>query len=88
MEMQEVDKSFMKTNLRITSILILCVSACLLIPKIADARGNLSVLVGNGLTSTDSHSLTAANVNSQGLNDVYVPPNYGVPDSQNGSGTR
>jgi len=87
--MQELDKSFMFINLRITSILILCVSAFLVIPKIADARANISDLVANGLTNTDSNSLTTSKVNSQsGLEDVYVPPNYGVPDSEHGSGTR
>ncbi|WP_048819349.1 hypothetical protein [Nostoc sp. PCC 7107] len=70
-------------NLRITSILILCVSACLVIPKIADARGTLSDLVANSLTHSDGN-----HVNSQELTDVYVPPNYGVPNSQHGSGTR
>ncbi|MCC5635694.1 hypothetical protein LC593_07475 [Nostoc sp. CHAB 5844] len=78
----------MSTNLRITSILILCVSACVVIPKIADARGNFSDLVAKGLAKTDSNSLTSSNINSQGLNDVYVPPNNGVPDSEYGSGTR
>ncbi|MBU7587137.1 MAG: hypothetical protein KAF91_30530 [Nostoc sp. TH1S01] len=78
----------MVTNLKITSILILCVSACLVIPKIADARGNLNDLVANSLQQTDTNSLKSSNVESQQLTDVYVPPNYGVPDSQRGSGTR
>ncbi|BAY19077.1 hypothetical protein NIES2109_51140 [Nostoc sp. HK-01] len=83
-----MDKGFMVMNLRITSILVLCVSACLVIPKIADARGTLSDLVANGLTHSDGNRVTTSNVNSQELTDIYVPPNYGVPDSQHGSGTR
>ncbi|MBE9207117.1 hypothetical protein IQ244_11405 [Nostoc sp. LEGE 06077] len=83
-----MDKRLMITNLKITSILILCVSTCLVIPKIADARGNFSDSVANSLTRTDGNAVTNVHINSQGLTDVYVPPNYGVPDSQHGSGTR
>ncbi|OCR00083.1 hypothetical protein BCD64_02145 [Nostoc sp. MBR 210] len=78
----------MTTNLKITSILILCVAACLAIPKIADARANFHDLVANALTNTENNSAKSSNANSQKLTDVYVPPNYGLPDSQHGSGTR
>ncbi|MBE9005671.1 hypothetical protein IQ259_11590 [Fortiea sp. LEGE XX443] len=78
----------MDTNLRITGILILCVSACLVIPKIADATGRVSSLVAKDLSHTNSNSLTSSKVNSQALKNVYIPPNYGGPDSQHGSGTR
>ncbi|WP_242048219.1 MULTISPECIES: hypothetical protein [Nostocaceae] len=86
--MQKIDRNLMATNLKITSILILCVSACLAIPKIADARVNFHNLVANALTNTENSSFTSSNGNFQELTDVYVPPNYGLPDSQHGSGTR
>lgn len=86
--MQEIDKSFMGINLRTTTVLILCVSACLTIPKIADATGNIGSLVAKGLSGADS-SLTSPDSSSAGLGDTYIPPNFGGPtSSQHGSGTR
>ncbi|ALF56484.1 hypothetical protein ACX27_20845 [Nostoc piscinale CENA21] len=78
----------MATNLKITSILILCASACLAIPTIADARANFHDLVASALTNTENNSVKSSSGDSQELADVYVPPNYGLPDSQHGSGTR
>lgn len=86
--MQEIDKSFMSINLKITTVLILCVSTCLSIPKIADATGNFGSLVAKGITGVENSSLTSPNSDSDALQDIYVPPNFGRPDSQHGSGTR
>lgn len=69
----------MKTNLTIIGVLLFCISASLLIPKVADATGNLKSSLS---TDRDSKSI------AQNPQELYVPPNYGGPDSQYGSGTR
>jgi hypothetical protein len=78
----------MGTNLKITSVVIFFISAYLIIPKIADAAGTLKTASANGLSETRNNSLSIPSVNSQVLQDTYIPPNYGGPDSQHGSGTR
>lgn len=78
----------MRTNLTVIGVLIFCISASLVIPKVADATGNLRSLPSVG-DSTDSRSITQnSGENLQGLEELYVPPNFGGPDSQHGSGTR
>ncbi|WP_229483498.1 hypothetical protein [Nostoc favosum] len=42
----------------------------------------------NAFGATSGNTLIVRKVNSQNLKDVYIPPNYGGPDSQHGSGTR
>ncbi|MEH2192569.1 MAG: hypothetical protein V7K98_07990 [Nostoc sp.] len=78
----------MKTNFRITNITILCISAYVLIPKIAAYTSIFSPASANTVGATSSNTLIARKVNSQNLKDTYIPPNYGGPDSQHGSGTR
>ncbi|MFK0730733.1 MAG: hypothetical protein ACFKPT_11000 [Gloeotrichia echinulata GP01] len=77
----------METHLRITSVVILCVSAYLLLPKITDATAVINTFTANGFSTTSNQSLTTPKLNHEGLK-VYIPPNYGGPDSQHGSGTR
>ncbi|MBE9053138.1 hypothetical protein IQ243_22470 [Nostocales cyanobacterium LEGE 11386] len=78
----------MRTNLRITSAVIFCISAYLIIPKMSDATGSISALTVDELNPSGSSELTTPKVNSHSLEDIYIPPNYGGPDSQHGSGTR
>lgn len=78
----------MKSNFRITKFMIFCIGAYLLIPKIADCTGIFSTASANSFGPTSSNTLIARKVNSQNLQDIYIPPNYGGPDSHNGSGTR
>jgi hypothetical protein len=78
----------MKTNFRITKFIILCISAYIIIPKIAVSTGILSTASANASHANSSNTLVVRKVNSQNLKDVYIPPNYGGPDSQHGSGTR
>ncbi|MEA5503883.1 hypothetical protein VB735_12330 [Halotia wernerae UHCC 0503] len=78
----------MRTNLRITSAMILCISAYIIIPKIADATGNFSTLTADILNTTGSDRSTSSSVDSQGSHDPFIPPNHGGPDSLHGSGTR
>ncbi|BBD67517.1 hypothetical protein NIES4072_51870 [Nostoc commune NIES-4072] len=73
----------MKTNFRIKKFIILCIGVYILIPKIATYTGMF-----NTASATSGDTLIARKVNSQNLRDVYIPPNYGGPDSQHGSGTR
>ncbi|MBD2436171.1 hypothetical protein [Nostoc sp. FACHB-110] len=86
--MQELYKSFMGINLRITTVLIICVSGCLSLPKIADATGEFSSLVVKGLAGAEQSLLANSDSSLEGEDDTYVPPNFGRPDSQHGSGTR
>ncbi|QFS45379.1 hypothetical protein GXM_02856 [Nostoc sphaeroides CCNUC1] len=47
-----------------------------------------STASANAFGATSSNTLIARKVNSENLKDTYIPPNYGGPDSQHGSGTR
>ncbi|MBN3894020.1 MAG: hypothetical protein HWQ41_01565 [Nostoc sp. NOS(2021)] len=79
----------MKTNFRITKFMILCIAAYILIPKIAASTDIFSTASANAFGATSSNTLIARKVNSQNLkDDIYIPPNYGGPDSHHGSGTR
>lgn len=79
----------MKTNSRITKFMIFCIGAYLLLPKIAACTGIFSTASANSFGPTSSsNTLIAHKVNSQTLQDIYIPPNYGGPDSHNGGGTR
>jgi hypothetical protein len=77
----------MRTNFRITKLIICCISAYVLLLKVADCTSIFSTASANSLSTTSSTSLIARKVNSQNLKD-YIPPNYGGPDSEHGSGTR
>lgn len=63
--------------------MLLFIVGCILIPNIAACTGIFSTASAN-----NSNALIARKVNSQDLKDTYIPPNYGGPDSQYGSGTR
>ena len=78
----------LETNLRITNIVIcLLVIALILIPKIAEVTKKFSNLVNEDLSTNDRNYLISEQENISHQN-LYVPPNYGGPDSQHGSGTR
>ncbi|MBW4645904.1 MAG: hypothetical protein KME23_23435 [Goleter apudmare HA4340-LM2] len=76
------------TNLRITSAVILCFSAYLSIPKIVDSTYRLSSLPTKSFNRSSNRSFANVKAKPQDSQDIYVPPNYGGPDSQHGSGTR
>jgi hypothetical protein len=78
----------MKTNFRFTKIMILCISAYILLPKFATCISLFGTASANTVVSTSSNTFIARKVNSPNLKDAYIPPNYGGPDSQHGSGTR
>ncbi|WP_242055161.1 hypothetical protein [Nostoc flagelliforme] len=59
-----------------------------MIPKVAVCTGIINTASANTFGATGSNTLIAHEVNSQNLKDTYVPPNYGGPDSNHGSGTR
>lgn len=63
--------------LKIFSVMIFFVGASLVIPKIPDAHNPK-------LTNPQ----TSKNLPNLKLNGEYEPPNYGVPETINGSGTR
>ncbi|WP_223280305.1 hypothetical protein [Nostoc sp. PA-18-2419] len=47
-----------------------------------------STASATSLSPNANNTLIARKVNSPDLKDTYIPPNYGGPDSQHGSGTR
>ncbi len=68
--------------------MVFCLSAYLILPTIADATGNRNIVTFDELNSSGSSQLSTLRMSSEGIKDIYVPPNYGGPDSQHGSGTR
>lgn len=86
--MQWIYLKKMKTNLRITRFVMFCISIYVLIPNIADCTVVFGSVTANSFKASSSDGSTTSKVNSQDLKDIYVPPNYGSPDSQYGSGTR
>jgi hypothetical protein len=78
----------MKTNLSISSAVILCISIFLIVPKISHSTENLSILTTRSLSSASSQKLATLKGKYHLSDETYVPPNYGGPDSQHGSGTR
>lgn len=89
--MQLIQKNLwelMGTNLRITSAVIFCMSVYIVMPKIANTAGSFSASNSNILGITSKVRPATSSSHSQSAKDIYVPPNYGGPDSQHGSGTR
>ncbi len=78
----------MKIHLGITKCMIFCIGAYILIPKIVGYVGVFSTASATSLNSSGSNTLIARKVNYPDLKNTYIPPNYGGPDSQHGSGTR
>ena len=78
----------MKTRFRIKKFIILSIGTYILISKIAAYTGMFSTASANAFSATNSNTLIARKVDSENLKDIYIPPNYGGPDSQHGSGTR
>jgi hypothetical protein len=74
-------------NLKITSLAILSIGVYLVIPQTGTTTATLSDVNLNSF-STSSESLTMHEANFRELQPTYIPPNYGGPDSQYGSGTR
>ncbi|WP_292752445.1 hypothetical protein [Nostoc sp. NMS4] len=68
--------------------MIFCIGVSILIPKIATCTGTFSSASANAFRATSNNTLVARKVNSENLKDVYIPPNYGGPESHNGTGTR
>ncbi|MCW5314812.1 hypothetical protein GTQ43_13655 [Nostoc sp. KVJ3] len=69
-------------------VIFFCIAAYMVIPKVAACTSMFSTASANTVGATSSNTLIARKVNSQNLKDTYIPPNYGGPDSQHGSGTR
>ncbi|MDZ7959296.1 MAG: hypothetical protein RMY34_15670 [Aulosira sp. DedQUE10] len=78
----------MSLHLRITSIAILLISGYLVIFKNIDTTTALNSLTVSNFSTNGSEGLTTTNANSQEIKEIYIPPNYGGPDSEHGSGTR
>jgi hypothetical protein len=48
---------------------------------------NFQILILNSFSDTERPHLKTHDIKSFDQ-DMYIPPNYGAPDSQHGSGTR
>ncbi|MBD2517448.1 hypothetical protein H6G93_21205 [Nostoc sp. FACHB-973] len=68
--------------------MIFCIGAYIFIPKILIYTVVFSTASASSFNGNVTNTLIARKVNSQDLKDTYIPPNYGGPDSQHGSGTR
>ncbi|MBD2208867.1 hypothetical protein H6G27_03140 [Nostoc linckia FACHB-104] len=75
-------------HIRITSIAILLLSGYLVIFKNIDTTTALNSLNANHFHTNGGEGLTSTKTHSQGVKETYIPPNYGGPDSEHGSGTR
>ncbi|MCC5619274.1 hypothetical protein LC605_30245 [Nostoc sp. CHAB 5836] len=78
----------MKTNFRMTKLRIFCIIAYIVVQNIAACRSIFSTASANTLPAASSNTLIARKANSQNSKDIYIPPDYGGPDSHHGSGTR
>lgn len=78
----------MTTKLQIFSAVMLCLSAFLVIPKVADATAAFQSLPSYALKYPASESTAYLEQEDELLVETYIPPNYGGPDSEYGSGTR
>ncbi|MEA5617525.1 hypothetical protein VB711_06690 [Cronbergia sp. UHCC 0137] len=65
-------------KIRVISILILCLTMYILVPKISAAA----------ITSNSFNSSYPNKVNYKVVQSKYTPPDNGAPDSEHGSGTR
>ncbi|WP_414578722.1 hypothetical protein [Anabaena sp. CCY 9402-a] len=78
----------MKTKLQIISAVMLCLSAFLVIPKVADATATFRHSPNLASHHPDSNPTKTRQYQQKDVFNTYVPPNYGGPDSEYGSGTR
>jgi hypothetical protein len=78
----------MKPNLTVIGVLIFCIGASLIIPKVADATGNLKSSLASSIPEDNREVIQTSGQNPLNADEIYIPPNYGGPDSQHGSGTR
>ncbi|MBD2292173.1 hypothetical protein H6G06_01425 [Anabaena sphaerica FACHB-251] len=78
----------LEPNVRITSIVILCiVSTLILIPIMAEEKINFYTFILNSSSDIESFHLNTHEMNIVSQ-DMYIPPNFGAPASQHGTGTR
>ncbi|AFY48334.1 hypothetical protein Nos7524_2494 [Nostoc sp. PCC 7524] len=78
----------MTTKLKIIGVVIFCISASLIIPKVADATGTFHYLAANASNPTTGKLTHPPALHLQDSKDTYIPPNYGAPYSEYGTGTR
>ncbi len=83
------------TTLRVTSVILFFLSAHLIVPKVTNAAANVDHATAQDSLNSDRTTFGKSiaivdfrdsSPNKSKLN--YVPPNYGGPDSEHGSGTR
>lgn len=78
----------MATKLQIISAVMLCLSAFLVIPKVADATATFGYSQNYASNQPETKPKNTLANQPQDFASSYVPPNYGGPDSEYGSGTR
>ncbi|WP_066377030.1 MULTISPECIES: hypothetical protein [unclassified Anabaena] len=79
----------MTTKLKIIGVVIFCISASLIIPKVADATGRFHNLYADA-SNTTVKKIThlSGGDDLKNAQDTYIPANYGAPYSEYGTGTR
>ncbi len=80
--------NFTGNGLRIGCVISLFIGASLIIPKIADAAGNLNHMAPKYSSSESQDSLGEYKADFQDSSNGYEPPDFGHPMSAYGSGTR
>ncbi|MCF4968000.1 hypothetical protein [Nostoc sp. CMAA1605] len=78
----------MTTKLQIVSAVMLCLSAFLVIQKVADATASLQYLPNYNPKHPVGGTTIYVGENNKVSVETFVPPNNGGPDSEYGSGTR
>lgn len=79
---------FLEKSLKISSAIVLVVGAFFAIPKIADAAGTLNHIVPRYSISGVKSNFGGQKINNQDSLNGYEPPDFGIPASVYGTGTR
>jgi hypothetical protein len=78
----------LENNVKITGIMIIClVGAYILVPKLPEVKKSLQTLTAGDFNRSSHNQFIHSELDVK-AQDGYIPPNYGGPDSQLGSGTR
>jgi hypothetical protein len=76
------------TNIKIISVIAFCLlTAYILLSEASKVTENLYILLSSYSSQAESNNLITNQQNTEG-ESIYVPPNFGGPDSQYGSGRR
>ncbi|HLO89201.1 MAG TPA: hypothetical protein VK203_29910 [Nostocaceae cyanobacterium] len=76
------------SNVKIAGVMVFCiVFTYVLVPKVTELSKNLYSFLANYSSQSESSNVTANQIEIDSQS-IYIPPNFGGPDSQHGSGRR